>query len=863
MALEELIVEWSKERPAWQREVMRRIAAGEVLADADYQMLLTSIVTEADCPDPTFTLEHLPQAAEDDAPVRLVEVRQPDHVNALESNEPLTFGLHGVTIVYGDNGSGKSGYARLLKRIARARHQEEVLTDVFRDTALAKPSAVLVVKVGDDEKTLTWPDAGAPELQRMRFYDVDCGQAYVSTESDFPYRPSALFVLDGLIDVCVEIRKRIDVQLAENAASSRPLPNVPQEVASTEAGKLLSTLNGATDVAALDAVIAHNAGASTALEELKGQEVRLHAADTTLERQHLQRQARKLTDVREHIERLNTALAADVFESLTRQRGEVDALDGASRALSNQFASEPVSGVGTVEWRALWEAARRFSEEAAYPNRPFPVVAQNSHCVLCFQPLNNDAQERMGRFEEFVKADIQVRLEEARTRLDREVQRLQGIVAVPNEVTNNLSDLEATHGRLIADTRERLTLFDSAVTTLRKQLASGAIPTAVHVESGSCVASLEEAARVATAAATELADPDGIKRQRDAVGRRIAELEFIGRLVASRQDVVDEIARLKARQRLESAKSAAATTGITKKISELSEESITDVVRDTFTRETEKLKLERVTIARTRAEKGALLHQPKLVGARQQVTLPRVFSEGEQTALGLGAFFTEAQIDGSCSTLILDDPVTSLDHIRRRLVAARLAALAATRQVVVFTHDVAFVADIKKEAGERAVDVTERAIMRSRGEERKPGTCSTTHPWKAKDVPARLNELRQDLAQLKRDASAWSEDVYEDSVGRWAGKLSETWERIFSQEIVGPIVADGGLEVRPMMVRILARFSEADRAEFDGSYGRVSQWATRHDKSSLLNYVAPDVSDLEKELTLVETWFKRVKAYKA
>jgi lauroyl/myristoyl acyltransferase len=31
-------------------------------------------------------------------------------------------------------------------------------------------------------------------------------------------------------------------------------------------------------------------------------------------------------------------------------------------------------------------------------------------------------------------------------------------------------------------------------------------------------------------------------------------------------------------------------------------------------------------IARTRADKGALLHQPKLVGARQQVTLPRVFS---------------------------------------------------------------------------------------------------------------------------------------------------------------------------------------------------------------------------------------------
>jgi hypothetical protein len=696
----------------------------------------------------------------------------------------------------------------------------------------------------------------------MRFYDMDCGQAYVSTESDFPYRPSALFVMDGLIDVCLEIRTRIDVLLTENAAAARTLPSVSAEIGSTEAGKLLSSLSGVTDVAALDAVITQNVGTSTTIEELKAQEARLRTADTTRERQHLLRQAEKLKNVREHVERLSASLAAEVFDSLTRQRSEVDALDAASATLSDRFASEPVTGVGSVAWRALWEAARQFSEGHAYPSHPFPVPGEGAHCVLCFQPLNSGAQERLGRFEEFVKADVQVRLDNARAGLARDVQSLKEIVAVPNEVMNNLSDLEATHGRIIADTREHLALYDNAVTTLREQLASGAIPTPFHIESIACVASLDEAARVATAAASELVDPEGLKRQREAVGRRIAELELIEQLVASRQDVVDEIARLKTRQQLESAKSAASTTGITKKISELSEESVTDVVRDTFTRETEKLKLERVTIARTRAEKGALLHQPKLVGARQQVILPRVFSEDEQTALGLAAFFTEAQLDGSGSTLILDDPVTSLDHIRRRLVAARLAALAATRQVVVFTHDVAFVADLKKEASEKTVGVTERAVMRSRAEERKPGACSTTHPWKAKDVPARLNELRQDLAQIKRDAPGWSEEVYEEAVGGWAGRLSETWERIFSQEIVGPIVADGGLEVRPMMVRLLAKFSETDRTEFDGSYGRISQWARRHDKSSLVNYVAPDMSDLEKELTLVDGWFRRVKAYK-
>ena len=226
-----------------------------------------------------------------------------------------------------------------------------------------------------------------------------------------------------------------------------------------------------------------------------------------------------------------------------------------------------------------------------------------------------------------------------------------------------------------------------------------------------------------------------------------------------------------------------------KKILDLSEESITDVVRDTFTRETDRLRLERVTIARTRADKGTLLHQPKLVRARQEVKLPRVFSEGERTALGLAAFFTEASLDDSKSALILDDPVTSLDHIRRRLVAARLATLAANRQVIMFTHDVAFVADLKLEASGGGVSVAERSVTRSRFDEQKPGACSTDHPWKAKDVPARLDELRRELARIKNGETTWDQKRYEDAVSVWAGHLSQTWERIFSQEIVGPILA--------------------------------------------------------------------------
>ena len=252
-----------------------------------------------------------------------------------------------------------------------------------------------------------------------------------------------------------------------------------------------------------------------------------------------------------------------------------------------------------------------------------------------------------------------------------------------------------------------------------------------------------------------------------------------------------------------------------------------------------------------------------MVGARQEVKVPHVFSEGERTALGLAAFFTEACLDGSKSAVVMDDPITSLDHVRRGLVAERVIALAVDRQVVMFTHDVAFVADLKRAAIDPGVSVAERSVTRSRANERKPGACSDVHPWKAKDVGARFDELRRELARIKKNCPTWDEREYEEGVAGWGGKLSETWERIFSQEIVGPILADGGLEVRPRMVRAMVPFSDADYSEFEASYSRVSQWAKRHDKSTLVNYVAPEIADLDKELDIVHSWFKRVRRYTA
>lgn len=863
MALEELIIAWSQERPTWQREVMRRVAVGESLSDDDYDRLVEAILGAQVQAEGRFGLEQLSEAVSEELPVCIIAIEEPKHVNALESKEPLSFEPQGLTIVYGDNGSGKSGYARLLKRIARARHREDVLTDVFRDTSLAQPTARLSVRIGGAEELLAWPETSRPELQRMRFYDSGCGIAYIASESDFPYRPSALYVMDGLIEACVAIRARIDTRLEANSVSTNTLPSVPEEVRESDAGQFLLTLSARSSLETLDALIAMFDATEETIENLKEQEAALRSADTTRARQQLARQSEKLLALSSHIMKLDTALGNVALAEIQRHQAEVKVLEDAAALLARSFEAEPLPGVGSSPWKTLWEAANRFSREHAYLDQGFPFLGSDCRCVLCQQPLEAEGRDRFVRFDEFVRNDTQVRLRDAKRTYDQKVKILRELQVTPAAVASHLKDLEETNGDIVSEVSELLNSYATVHGQVLEALGSqGELPS-IDIEQATAIGRLNGASEVAKATAEELGNPEGVQKHLDSVSKRRSELELLEQVKKSRQSIAKEIARLKEREVLEAAKSSAATTGITKKILELSEESITDVVRDTFTRESERLRLERVTIARTRADKGALLHQPKLVGARQQVTLPKVFSEGERTALGLAAFFTEAVLDGSKSALILDDPVTSLDHTRRGLVATRIAALAETRQVILFTHDVAFVADLKREAGAKGVRIAERSVMRSRADERKPGACTTKHPWKAKDVSARLDELRQELCRIKKESTAWEEKQYEDAVAVWAGNLSETWERIFSQEIVGPVLAEGGLEVRPMMVKVLARFSVGDHLEFEGSYGRASQWARRHDKSAAVNYVAPDIDKLEEELRLVDGWFKRVKGYKA
>ncbi|MCH8279577.1 MAG: hypothetical protein IIC96_02740, partial [Chloroflexi bacterium] len=150
--------------------------------------------------------------------VNLRAIHSVQNVNALKEGERLTFGKVGLTVVYGDNGSGKSGYVRILKQICRARTPkgDTILPNIYATTTVP-PNAVIDFSANGQNKSAKWATGKAedPLLSSISVFDCQTANVYVDGKNDVAYTPFPMKVLERLADTCREIRKHVEAEILE------------------------------------------------------------------------------------------------------------------------------------------------------------------------------------------------------------------------------------------------------------------------------------------------------------------------------------------------------------------------------------------------------------------------------------------------------------------------------------------------------------------------------------------------------------------------------------------------------------------------------------------------------------------------
>ena len=202
------------------------------------------------------------------------------------------------------------------------------------------------------------------------------------------------------------------------------------------------------------------------------------------------------------------------------------------------------------------------------------------------------------------------------------------------------------------------------------------------------------------------------------------------------------------------------------------------------------------------------------------------------------------------SGIIFDDPVSSLDHMHREAVAKRLVAEAARRQVIVFTHDLAFLFELNR-AADNADPKPQVAISSvSRGAD-KAGFCRSEPPFKARRVSDITASLTNQLANERYYFDQGNEDEWRKTVKSIAGTLRDTWE-IAVEEVVGHVIRRLSNEVKtPGLVKLTA-ITVADCEAMRDGFGRCSE--LMHSAAAALNRPLPRPDVLSAEISALAAW---------
>ena len=415
---EETLLEWTNKQPDWARDALRRHATSEALS-----------LSESDKVEIRERVRHHSGVAADPAPVYeplsaghladaaggpsrqaiLCSLGPVENLNRLAPNQQLRFATYGLTLVYGDNGSGKSGYARIAKKLCRSLTSADLLGNVFEAGAKRPASVKVRYRLAGDQQVTeaTWTDGTlAPtDLSNISVFDSHNARLYVDQENRISYLPKDIALLQRHGEYCAEM----DAVFQGEIATIEKRIKVPLPAGYGQGGdiaKLLARLDPKSKqtLPSADEISESAAWTDTDTAELQQLE-KLLAYDPAVLAARCRRAKAVLETIAQSIIAIEASLSAETGSRLEALRTQEKVrLEAVSLAASDRFAGEPLAGVGLSAWRQMYDYAKAYATSIYVGSDRLPD-SEGDRCVLCQEPLSTEGAARVRAFNDFVASE--------------------------------------------------------------------------------------------------------------------------------------------------------------------------------------------------------------------------------------------------------------------------------------------------------------------------------------------------------------------------------------------------------------------------------------------------------------------------
>ena len=189
------ITEWVNTLSFWEKYIASQILNGNNIAEeiiqTTYQYFKedSELIEVSDSVRSPIVLNTQSLSGEE-TDFTLTEINGVRNVNALKEDQVLPI-CKNLTIVYGENGAGKSGYVRLLNNVFNSKGDKTILPNIHSPTTGDSPQGIFKFAKGEEIYNIEYPQsANCVEFNSFSVFDSASAKAHLTQEDELSFIPN-------------------------------------------------------------------------------------------------------------------------------------------------------------------------------------------------------------------------------------------------------------------------------------------------------------------------------------------------------------------------------------------------------------------------------------------------------------------------------------------------------------------------------------------------------------------------------------------------------------------------------------------------------------------------------------------------
>jgi len=707
--------------PYWEKFLAEKILSGTPISENDIDISYSYLLEELGLKEKTEQSEiticcNLANNTNYKSDLLFTKLENVEGVNALIENQTIEFSPN-LTIIYGTNGSGKSGYVRLLKKVFYSKAPEEILQNIHIDTGHKSTNAKFTFHSNNTDIQLLYTDKESPEFEQFAVFDGKSVITHLEEKNEFIFRPAGLSFFANLTNEINRVEQKLIQDISKKRAGITTSELSSLFDGNSEVKTKVQSLNARTNIDDLRTFSVFSDANKTEKENIQRQydELRLASTRKTEEITKFENIKGWLGEVKQKIDGLNKFFSIDSFSRIIAKITDcIDKEEIAKKEGIENFKTDKIVGIGSIEWKNFIEVAEAFAKKQKTEKNIYPQ--NGDYCLLCHQPLSPDAEKLINSYWTFIISAAEQNAKQAQATLDDIRRKYESLnfdlfpdesaltiwlnEKYPQElqeIKQKLSDKKTLSQNIILDIKNKdvnntLHIDDSQENEEITEITDSSIT------EQTCIQRLTAIETIVDTSIASLKN-DEQSKELDALLKAKTFLEHKEKFNIHFSKFETYVNNQIWINKAEKENFANRKRQITDSEKELSEKYFNQKYIDTFNDECQKLNGNfGIEISRT-GSAGKSYRQLKLKGINPNAVL----SEGEQKVIAIADFLAEMQLSEINRGIIFDDPVNSLDEKRKSNIAERLVKKALQKQVIVFSHDLVFVSSLIGHCKERNI----------------------------------------------------------------------------------------------------------------------------------------------------------------